>query len=482
MAKTPKVVRSKHAQLVEETRHPIKAARLLYSAPPWVLRGPIHIIAMIVIASMAYSFWAKKDEIVYGRLSLERESTTMEAISDGIVFKIHAKEGETVTTGTPLIEIRRRFVTEDSVETKLAQELGGLDKEIDNIRREYQAKFEDLDQRKETIISEIDHKITQLETSKESATKNRKVLLKKLASARKDINYRKKKLSSAQATLGKDRRLFNKGVITEPEYRRSQARVDDRQKALDESRTRVDTLELELQALSEEQINREVAQQKKRKEDKLEEIKRKHALITKRQNTDIERLEGRKKDLRERLDTIQSGRHLDWVKNVDKTTTRYTSKFSGVITEIHVKQGAIIGPGASLISMVRDSATLQAKTLVQNRDIGQINANVKAKRRSRVNIKYDAYPYQEYGIATGTIAHVSAQPVRDASGKRSMYEVRINLDKDFIQSSRLNAPREPLVVGLEGNAEIKTGEKRFIELLFSPISRFFDGYTGEEEE
>ncbi|CAK0769952.1 hypothetical protein WCLP8_4450002 [uncultured Gammaproteobacteria bacterium] len=36
----------------------------------------------------------------------------------------------------------------------------------------------------------------------------------------------------------------------------------------------------------------------------------------------------------------------------------------------------------------------QLHDLAQNRDIGQL------KRRQNVQIKYDAYPYQEYGISS----------------------------------------------------------------------------------
>lgn len=36
-----------------------------------------------------------------------------------------------------------------------------------------------------------------------------------------------------------------------------------------------------------------------------------------------------------------------------------------------------------------------------------------------------------------------------------------------------NGVEKPLEIGLEGLAEIKTGEKRFIEILFAPASKFF---------
>jgi hypothetical protein len=55
--------------------------------------------------------------------------------------------------------------------------------------------------------------------------------------------------------------------------------------------------------------------------------------------------------------------------------------------------------------------------------------------------------------------------------------VKVALDKETI--SQVHSKREqPLEIGLEGIGEIKVGEKRWIEILFKPVSRFF---TQEEE-
>jgi hemolysin D len=68
-------------------------------------------------------------------------------------------------------------------------------------------------------------------------------------------------------------------------------------------------------------------------------------------------------------------------------------------------------------------------------------------------------------------------------GKESKYLLTIALREHTIskrgkaKTGKEGKPKE-LDMGLEGIAEIKTGEKRFIEILFSPISTFF---VGEEE-
>lgn len=54
-----------------------------------------------------------------------------------------------------------------------------------------------------------------------------------------------------------------------------------------------------------------------------------------------------------------------------------------------------------------------------------------------------------------------------------MYVVKVALEKEAV--SPIGSDRvHPLEIGIEGTAEIKTGEKRWIELVFTPISTFFE--------
>ena len=59
-----KAVQIKPLLAAVPTRHPIKAARLLYTPPSWVLRGPIYLIFIILFAAILYACWAKKDVLV----------------------------------------------------------------------------------------------------------------------------------------------------------------------------------------------------------------------------------------------------------------------------------------------------------------------------------------------------------------------------------------------------------------------------------
>jgi hemolysin D len=140
----------------------------------------------------------------------------------------------------------------------------------------------------------------------------------------------------------------------------------------------------------------------------------------------------------------------------------YSSLEDGIVTAVNVPRGSIINPGTPMFTVVRNTAPLEAHVMVQNKDIGKI------RRGQKVQIKYFAYPYQEYGIQHGVIADIATKP----SGPNAMYLITVALELETI-AARASTVTKALEIGLEGVGEVKTGEKRFIELFFAPASRFF---------
>ena len=129
-------------------------------------------------------------------------------------------------------------------------------------------------------------------------------------------------------------------------------------------------------------------------------------------------------------------------------------------------------PGAPLFTIVRNTAPLEARVLIPNQSIGNLKIGQGAQ------LKYFAYPFQEYGIQNGSISDISTRPSQNP-GESSFYEIKVALASESIKSR--NGVEKPLEIGLQGLAEIKTGEKRFIEILFAPASKFFQPKEDESE-
>ena len=431
-------------------RHPIKAAKLLYSVPNFILRGPIYILFMLLIALIAYSSWAKKDEIVMTPLTLQKKTITVEAIGPGQVIDVRVKPNSVVHSNEllALVQEKVRAISKTEQET--------IDSSIDELKKE-----------KDKIIDEIDYHIAQMElqladSQKTNATRKVSIqgrinqINEKIETAIKEKALREKEFQTALSRYQRAKKRYeNRDIIItqyeaiEQEMDRRQKAVSDAEAALSELRVALRTAKMELQTASDlhvqERIRKNIKQMETRKKRETEEL-----------DDAIASLQRKKK---------QSQRLIDGVV-FKETITHYRSVYDGLVTGVHVKQGEMIVPGTPLVTMVKDTAVLEGRALVMNKDIGKL------KMGQLVQIKYFAYPYQEYGTARGVIKEIGKKPEEVGEG-RSMYVVKVALEKDVV--SPIGSDREhPLEIGIEGTAEIKTGEKRWIELVFTPVSKFFN--------
>src|ERR687896_216537 len=373
--------------LVAPTRHPIKAASLLYNAPSYLLRGPIYLVFVILLAGIIYAFIAKQDQIVMAPLALEKDSVTIEAVGGGMVSSTEAKENSPVNYGDPLVTVQEQLsVSRTPEQDRLESELFDLRDKAENAKDEYE------------------HQDQQLKEA-----------------------------------------------------------VNEAQKALDDAEARIHETDIALQTAKADQKKLEQLNNADQIKNELNQLEDRYTREQARLNKRIKELE----------DKLRVGVLVECVEYAGKDA-KYTSCYDGLITKVHIKKGELISPGAPLVTLIKNTSVLEGHAFVENKDIRHL------KRGQEVKIKYFAYPYQEYGIHQGEIVEIATTP-SGLPGKESKYQLTIALRDHTIRKgvkAKTGKEGKPLDVGLEGIAEIKTGAKRFIEILFSPISTFF---AGEEE-
>jgi hypothetical protein len=130
-----------------------------------------------------------------------------------------------------------------------------------------------------------------------------------------------------------------------------------------------------------------------------------------------------------------------------------------------VAEEQLVSTGAPLVVVIPEGAPLEARGVINNAAIGKL------RRLQDVKLKYFAFPFQEYGIAAGKIKSISTIP-SELKGEEGSYAITVALDQEYV--SKRDGKRVPLSMGLAGFAEIKVGEKKLIEILFSPVSKFLD--------
>ena len=154
---------------------------------------------------------------------------------------------------------------------------------------------------------------------------------------------------------------------------------------------------------------------------------------------------------------------------------------SGTVQQLAIATvGGVVQPAQALMIIVPDDERVVIEANIMNRDIGFVRVG------QPVRVKLEAFNFTDYGIVPGVVESISRDAInmnlpgqqnqRDGASqsqtKQSLvYVTRIRLNQRTIFVRGRNQIIGP---GLAVQAEIKTGERRIIDYLLSPIARTMD--------
>ena len=150
---------------------------------------------------------------------------------------------------------------------------------------------------------------------------------------------------------------------------------------------------------------------------------------------------------------------------VEKFTQRkkwltLTSPVDGTVQELSITtQGGVVTAAQKVMVIVPDKDSIEIEAAIENKDIGFIRPGQK------VVIKIDSFPYTRYGFITGELTHVSYDAIKDEK-LGLVFSCIINLDRNYLT---IQGKKVYLKSGLAVTAEIKTGKRRVIDYLLSPL-------------
>lgn len=142
--------------------------------------------------------------------------------------------------------------------------------------------------------------------------------------------------------------------------------------------------------------------------------------------------------------------------------TQLIAPVDGVVQQLAIHTtGGVVTAAQPLMIVVPDSPTVTAEVTIANQDIGFVNAGQKA------TVKLETFPYTRYGTVDARVEVVTADAVTDEK-RGSYYPAILTLSQKDMD---IDGKRVPLSPGMSMTAEIKTGKRRVIEYLLSPVQR-----------
>jgi hemolysin D len=143
--------------------------------------------------------------------------------------------------------------------------------------------------------------------------------------------------------------------------------------------------------------------------------------------------------------------------------TQLTAPVDGTVQQLAVHTvGGVVTEAQPLMVIVPKDNPLQVEVYLENKDIGFVKAGLAAE------VKVEAFPYTKYGTLQGKVLHISNDAINDE--KRGLiYLARIQLEK---ATMRLEEREVSLTPGMAVTVEIKTGNRRVIEYVLSPLLQY----------
>jgi len=215
-------------------------------------------------------------------------------------------------------------------------------------------------------------------------------------------------------------------------------------------------LEIEQQRLEKVQVL--AAEKKKRQQDKaaLDEAgKQLETIRSEFDKTNRSQLSDAENRIRSKLKEL--------VKARNRTTWQHlVSPRDGIVQQLAVHTvGGVVTPAQQLMVVVPRKDKLEIEAWVQNKDIGFVDPD------QDVEIKVEAFPFTRYGLIAGKVVSLSkdAVPLKDVG---YVYAAHVSMARTTMKAGNKVIELSP---GMNVTVEVKTGKRRVLEFILSPLLR-----------
>ena len=315
--------------------------------------------------------------------SLVSASGTLKIIpsKSGIVTNVFVKNGDFVKKGQPLIEISTDAITSTGSHVN-TQMLINIDKQLEIISRERKANAALNNER--LIFAKS--KIINFESQKKELNNS--------------IDIQKLQITNLQKSLDNFEVLRKERLVSEIQYREAESK-------LLASKQTLTSLSRELYNLNAQILNTR---------NEISQIQAQEIVSSATSETGALQVQ----DQRLAVEAEQA--------------LVLTAKTAGRITNIRAKVGEPIEARTSAAVIVPERATMNAEIWVSSSAVPYLKIN------TPVNIMYDAFPYQKFGLAKGFVSEIAQSPTSpdelplDLESRESKYRVIVRLERQTMMA------------------------------------------------
>ena len=437
----------------------------LLDQPPATL--PRKLVLGGVIFCLAFTAWANFgtiDEVGHaqGRLVPQGDVYKIHPVVLGKVDNIAVKEGEVVQAGQVVVELDRDIA---------ANEVQRLQQELAAHKTEWlqtNALIEQIRQEAEThgavLAAQIKAQDAAIAQAKAQAEAHEVLLVENQGT----INTQKQLLQELetdvvahQGRLAQLQPLLEDGAISqEIVFQREQA-LRDRQHQITQNKGELQQTRSASNRLQAEQRQAQAELERLQAELAQKQAEGNRTLLESQQK--IQQLQVQVTQFQAKINETQN--RLTTAK-AQLQQLSLKSPVDGSISSLNLPNpGEVVQPGQTIAEIAPQDTPLVLSAILPNREAGFVKTGMP------VQVKLDAFPYQDYGIISGEVTSISPDSKPDER-LGAVYQVEIALEQNSVRDNQTTIS---LKAGQTASADIVLRRRRIVDILFDPIKQLQKG-------
>lgn len=436
--------------------HSVEGLSILVAEPLRLTQAAIYTMVALVVSALIWSFVGRADVIVtaQGTLSPESEVRRFYAPIDGELADVYIAEGQPVSKDDVVARLNARGAIQAATNALEAQ------LKLDDAERDWKEFPEKkllMERRAAALKDQLEVEEHQHQTRvTEGTTKLAEGQKAQVDEARTELDSARRTRDAAKQELDRYARLLalpgGGGV--------SEIQVESKRNAYMEADNATRIAQSKLTELD-FRLSHEFSQAKAQLETSGQEA----TSLKLQYEAAMREIASAGDKLRLQLQTARLvAEAADRIRfeNIDKDNfLLILAPVSGVITDVTSTQpGDKIQANTPLGGIAPKDARPVLKIEIAEHDRAFL------REGQAVKLKFNAFPYQRYGVIDGTLEFISPATKPSPETKQPVYEGRVTLARDYYQVADT---RYPLRYGMTATAEIVVRERRLIDLGLDPF-------------
>jgi len=412
---------------------------LLDALPQVWTRGLLYFLVAFAAIVLPWTMLSKVDETgsARGRLEPKGKTIRLDAPVAGTVAAIQVKEGQSVKMGQSLLSLESELVI-----AELQQAQAKHDGQLNRVTQ--------LKVIKNQIEIAIHTQRLQSQAQEDEQLAQINQIQQRLNSARKLYPLEQNRLKLAQNNVQRYQDLLKEGVV-------AKVKVEEAERAMIESQRQME----------------QVQSDTKQAQAELEKQQSAYKRVVRTGELTILESQRQLEDLQSQIVSLKSeiAQTNNQIKSLQFQLQQRVVRapIIGTLFQFPIQQaGAMVQPGQMIAEIAPQGTPLVLRAQMAPQQSGFLRKGMPVK------IKFDAYSFQDYGVAEGRLSWVSpdSKMTQTAQGQIETFELEITLDKPYIQTSNR---RIALTPGQTATAEVIVRQRRVIDFILDPFKKLQAG-------